>query len=386
MTTSVILGMLCAHLLCFCVMFLLISTRLNGKKMGMEVFALGNLLLGLAYILQLLDGPPDWGFMSVVNHTLTLCAPVAYLLGAMRFFDRPTPVLRPLLALAAGYSVLQVLVQLTLGDAARHALLAGLCVLLFLGMTVAVLYGRRSFAKDLHVEMTVFAVLIAGICILNAAKFAMILNGGVAALDMSSGFQKVFYIYMSFLATVLPPCAVWLVLRRLTDELRTLAAHDPLTRLLNRRGLMDALDAHFRSRTAAPAYLLIVDIDHFKSINDTHGHLMGDRVLSALGELLKQSVGEAGSTVARYGGEEFAILLPHATPALAQEVAERVRLRTKGLKIRHKQTNEVVLTLTLSAGVATLQRGDDAPAWIARADKALYHAKESGRDRVGMAA
>jgi diguanylate cyclase (GGDEF)-like protein len=67
-------------------------------------------------------------------------------------------------------------------------------------------------------------------------------------------------------------------------------------------------------------------------------------------------------------------------------VAERVRLRTKGLKIRHKQTNEVVLTLTLSAGVATLQRGDDAPAWIARADKALYHAKESGRDRVGMAA
>lgn len=282
MTTTVILGMLCVHLLCFCVMFLLISTRLNGKKMGMEVFALGNFLLGLAYILQLLDGPPDGGLMSVVSHTLTLCAPVAYVLGAMRFFDRPTPVLRPLLALAVTYTVVQILVQSLLGNEARHALLAGLCALLFLAMTVAVLYGGRTFARDLRVEMVVFAVLIGGICVLNAAKFVMILVGGLAALDMSSSFQKVFYIYMSFLATVLPPSAVWLVLRRLTDELRTLAAHDPLTRLLNRRGLMDALDTHFRSRTAAPAYLLIVDIDHFKRINDTHGHNVGDLVLCTL--------------------------------------------------------------------------------------------------------
>ena len=89
--------------------------------------------------------------------------------------------------------------------------------------------------------MSVFAVLIGGISVLNAMKFMLIVNGGMAALDLNSVFQKVFYIYMSFLATVLPPCAVWLVLRRLTDELRSLAAHDPLTRLLNRRGLMDAL-------------------------------------------------------------------------------------------------------------------------------------------------
>ena len=102
MVTTVILGMLCVYLLCFSVMFLLISTRLNGKKMGVEVFALGNLLLGLAYILQLFGGPPDEVLVSVVNHTLTLSAPVVYVLGAMHFFERPTPVLRPLLTLAAG--------------------------------------------------------------------------------------------------------------------------------------------------------------------------------------------------------------------------------------------------------------------------------------------
>ena len=137
MVTTVILGMLCVYLLCFSVMFLLISTRLNGKKMGMEVFALGNLLLGLAYILQLFGGPPDEGLVSVINHTLTLSAPVVYVLGAMRFFERPTPVLRPLLTLMAGYTLLQLLVQWLLGTEARHAMLAAACASLFLAMTVA---------------------------------------------------------------------------------------------------------------------------------------------------------------------------------------------------------------------------------------------------------
>ncbi|WP_244157222.1 hypothetical protein [Phytopseudomonas argentinensis] len=152
MVTTVILGMLCLYLLCFSVMFVLISTRLSDKKMGMDVFALGNLLLGLAYILQLVGGAPGWSALSVINHTLTLCAPVTYVLGAMRFFERPTAVLRPLLILAGTYSIAQAVVQLWLGNEARHALLAGVCALLFLLMTLAALYGSRTFARDLRVE------------------------------------------------------------------------------------------------------------------------------------------------------------------------------------------------------------------------------------------
>lgn len=284
MVTTVILGMLCVHLLCFCVMFLLISTRLKGKRMGMEVFALGNLLLGFAYILQLLGGPAHWGLMSVVNHSLTLCAPVAYVLGGLRFFERPVAVWRPLLVLATLYTVVQVTVQWGLGSEARHALLAGACTVLFLGMALAVLYAGRTMARDLWGEMILFAILIGGLCLLNAAKFSLIVMHGLPALSLHSHFQKAFYIYMSFLATVLPPCAVWLVLRRLTDELSNMAAHDPLTRLLNRRGLMEGLEAHFRSRADAPVYLLAVDIDHFKRINDAHGHKVGDRVLCRVAE------------------------------------------------------------------------------------------------------
>ncbi len=381
MTTTVILGMLCVHLLCFCVMFLLISTRLNGKKMGMEVFALGNLLLGLAYILQLLDGPPDWGFLSVVNHTLTLCAPVAYVLGAMRFFDRPTLVLRPLLALAIGYSLLQVLVHSVLGDAARHAMLAGACALLFLAMTVVALHGSRSYARDLSVEMMVFAVLIAGICILNAAKFALILDDGLAAIDMSSGFQKIFYIYMSFLATVLPPCAVWLVLRRLTDELRSLAAHDPLTRLLNRRGLMDALEAHFRSRTAGPAYLLIVDIDHFKSINDTHGHNVGDLVLARIADVLKATARQ-GDLICRLGGEEFVIIALDTDRAGVLQLAERTRAAIEHCEVSGigvKRPIRCTATIGVADEFTSAQAFDEC---LQQADVALYRGKAQGRNRV----
>nr|WP_288359148.1 GGDEF domain-containing protein [uncultured Pseudomonas sp.] len=362
-------------------MFLLISTRLADKKMGMDVFALGNLLLGLAYIMQLVDGPPDFGLMSVINHILTLSAPVTYLLGALRFFGRPTPTVRPLFALAAIYAALQLLVQALLGDEARHALLAGACVLLFLGMIIALLIGSQTFAKDLRVEMLVFAVLISGICVLNAAKFVMIVSGGMAALDMSSGFQRIFYLYMSFLATVLPPCAVWLVLRRLTDELRSLAAHDPLTQLLNRRGLIDALEVHFSSRTAAPAYVLIVDIDHFKRINDTHGHKVGDLVLCHVADALKATA-RGGDLICRLGGEEFVVIALDAEKAGVLQLAERMRKAIERIEVPGSNCNQTIRctgTIGVSAHFTSAQAFDD---FLQQADAALYRGKEAGRNRV----
>ncbi|MBD9505005.1 GGDEF domain-containing protein [Pseudomonas sp. BGr12] len=381
MVTTVILSMLCVHLLCFSVMFLLISTRLNGKKMGMEVFALGNFLLGLAYILQLLGGPAHWGAMSVVNHTMTLCAPVAYVLGALRFFDRPTAVWRPLLTLAVLYTALQLTVQSALGSEARHALLAGSCALLFLGMAVAVLYARQNVARDLRVEMIVFAVLIGGICALNAAKFAMIIQGGLAALDMNSSFQKVFYLYMSFLGTVLPPCAVWLVLRRLTDELRTMAAHDPLTQLLNRRGLVEGLEAHFRSRKAGPAYLLIVDIDHFKQINDNHGHKVGDLVLSHVAQVLKATA-RKGDLTCRLGGEEFVLVGLDMDRTGALQLAERARVAIEQSEVPGAIPDQPI-RCTATIGVSEAFTGTQAlDEYLQQADRALYRGKTAGRNRV----
>jgi len=384
MNATVILGMLCVHLMCFCLMFLLISIRLNDRKMGTDVFAAGHLLLGLAYCLQLVGGAPEWGVMSVVNHTLTFCSPVVYVLGAIRFFDRPIPVWGPLLTVAGLYTMAQVLVQAALGTEARHALLACACAVLFFGMVVALLYGVRTFARDLRVEMILFAVLIGGICVLNAAKFMMILDGGLQTLDMNSRFQMVFYLYMSFLGTVLPPAAVWLVLSRLVDQLRVLALNDPLTGLLNRRGLMEGLAAHFRSRTAGPAHLLIVDIDHFKRINDTHGHQVGDVVLCRVAEILK-SVARQGDLACRLGGEEFVVIALNADCGGGAHLAERVREAVAFSQMPGGDSHEPV-RCTVTIGVSTSFTSAEALDEVLRqADAALYRGKTSGRNRVEWA-
>lgn len=165
------------------------------------------------------------------------------------------------------------------------------------------------------------------------------------------------------------------------------AVLDPLTRVLNRKGF-DLEMASLLEQPLSPDCshcLIMLDIDHFKKVNDTHGHVMGDRVIQALGEVLRSCVADKAHAVARYGGEEFAILLPHCTLDYSVKLADKVRQRTKDMKIRDRRTQEVVLTVSISGGVAAMQQGDDASGLIARADGALYRSKQAGRDRVTCA-
>ncbi len=177
-------------------------------------------------------------------------------------------------------------------------------------------------------------------------------------------------------------------LQRARDE----ALLDPLTGILNRKGFDHRLQALLGQPAGEVAHgLVMLDIDHFKQVNDQYGHLTGDRVLQAIGEILRHTLsgcavpGHAEYEAARYGGEEFAILLPRTPLADCLRIAEDVRLRTRAMKVRRRDTQEVVLTVSVSAGVATALPGDDAPALIARADAALYASKNAGRDRVTCA-
>ena len=381
MVAKILVGMLCAHLLCFSVMFLLISQRLRPRKMGMDFFAVGNFLLGSAYVLQLVEGSPAWSAMSVLNHTLTLASPVAYWLGAMRFFGQPVPLLRPLLVFAVAYSVVQVLVQLSLGPVARYAMLSGMAALLFCVMALTVIYGVRTFAKDLYGEMVFFAVLICGICVLNAIKFYKLVTGGLDALQMDHSFQLVFYLYMSFLATVLPPSIVWLVLRRLSDDLRDIAARDPMTQLLNRRGLTEALQHYLSARNAEPVHLLMVDVDHFKRINDSHGHQAGDAVLCKVADVLQSAV-RRGDLVGRIGGEEFVVICLETDADGAMQLAERLRAAMEKQTIRVaglERSLQCTVTIGVSHSFKDATALDNA---MRQADAALYRGKAAGRNRV----
>jgi diguanylate cyclase (GGDEF)-like protein len=160
----------------------------------------------------------------------------------------------------------------------------------------------------------------------------------------------------------------------LLEQVRRLAGSDALTGLPNRRHFEETLDRELaRSlRTDQPVSLLMLDIDHFKKINDTHGHQAGDAVLRAVGRGFSDTV-RASDVVARYGGEEFAIVMPDALTEDAVAVADRIR--------RALQTLD--MPVTVSIGIATyLRHADDASALIEAADQALYESKRSGRDRA----
>lgn len=161
----------------------------------------------------------------------------------------------------------------------------------------------------------------------------------------------------------------------------------PLTRVLNRRGFEERLDAMLAQPPARGSQhcLIMLDIDHFKRVNDTHGHPVGDKVLEGLGAVLRSVPPEPGMACARYGGEEFAILLPSTTLNKAVQLAEAVRTRTRGVRLRNKTTNAVELTVTVSAGVAAWRPGEDAGTLVSCADAALYRSKANGRDRVMVA-
>lgn len=347
----------------------------------MDFFAAGNLLLALAYILQLVEGGPAWSVMSVVNHTLTLAAPIAYWLGAMRFFGRQVRLWRTLIIFSVVYGIAQCLVQWGAGPTARYAMLAAMASVLFFAMTITVIYGVRTFAKDLHGEMFFFAFLIGGICILNALKFLKIVDGGLDALHMDSRFQMIFYIYMSTLATIVPPSIVWLVLRRLTDSLRNMAARDPMTDLLNRRGLQEALTRSFNSRNAGAARLLLLDVDHFKLINDTYGHQAGDEVICQIADILRSTV-RSGDLTGRIGGEEFVAVFLEADGDRVIHFAERLRASVENRAIKVTGSDDV-LRCTVTIGVSPPFHGvDELEDALREADAALYRGKAAGRNRI----
>ena len=176
-------------------------------------------------------------------------------------------------------------------------------------------------------------------------------------------------------------------IERLRFELgreRDEALLDPLTRVLNRKGFDQRLEAMLAlpPMPGASHGLVMLDIDRFKTVNDSYGHMMGDRVLQVVAEVLANCLVDPAHCVARYGGEEFALLLPRCAPEFPLALAQACRERVKALKVRDRRTQGVVLVVTISAGVATVRAGDDAQELIARADAALYAAKKAGRDRV----
>lgn len=179
----------------------------------------------------------------------------------------------------------------------------------------------------------------------------------------------------------------FLELKKQLASVQNEALLDPLTGLKNRRGLQRGIDELVAGRPGGltGCALLMADIDHFKKVNDTHGHLLGDRVLQSVAQVLRTSI-KGRDLAARFGGEEFAILLPDTPESGAAALAEHIRQTVARGRIRRADRGEPIGGVTLSLGVAAYEPGETPEQWIARADQALYRSKQCGRDRVTLAA
>nr|WP_217904766.1 GGDEF domain-containing protein [Marinobacter lutaoensis] len=163
--------------------------------------------------------------------------------------------------------------------------------------------------------------------------------------------------------------------------LEQMALTDTLTGVPNRRALDEDLGriCHLANRHNESHSLILVDLDHFKAVNDTHGHLIGDQVLRMSADGLTRTLRNS-DRVYRFGGEEFAVLLPHTDAPHAREAAERIRLALASLAL--DRLVGAPLCITASCGVATHLAGEGPEQWLARADEALYRAKQAGRNQT----
>lgn len=167
------------------------------------------------------------------------------------------------------------------------------------------------------------------------------------------------------------------------DHLCELSLKDPLTGLANRRHFRNVLGREIDAvaRSGDSALLLMLDIDHFKKINDTYGHLAGDRVLQAIANCLATCV-RPMDTVARYGGEEFAAILPNCPASFGKIVAERIRETVGNLTISVSPLITIQVTVSIGGAYAPEWVRSTTALWTDRADIELYRAKSEGRNRV----
>lgn len=355
---------------------------LTEERRALGHWLLFSLLLsvGLMLIGQRPYGPP-W-LTDVLGNACALAGFVALRRGAslfMQLHSRDVEHVGLLVGVGAGL--------LLIGPApdglwARGLLLAGSLAWLFLRMageqfgSIRAQFGRRA-AWVAAVPLLLFGMV-------NLLRFVLALRGQLGALAVNQPVAvNYLLIYVGvFTAAVFNFLFLFLVVLRLLGRLTFQAEHDPLTGLLNRRAMQALLEREWqRHRRLGESFALVcVDIDHFKRINDRHGHAAGDVVLREVALLLRDAA-RGIDLVARMGGEEFLLLLPGADTRSGQTAAQRLRQTL----VAHEMllTPDVTKVVTASFGVATPLPGDaQVDVLLQRADAALYLAKSSGRNRV----
>lgn len=352
----------------------------RGHDDGLLHWGMGLTAHSLAYALFLLRGQID-PWLSVVLANMLLVATMALLQeGLYQFQRRPAPRLRiwlPVLLVGLAFGLLLERME------ARVVLLAVVIVLQLLQFVHAMAQGwGHTPGRGKAFVLAGLALPILGLALRAAATLAGAMD--VRTLTEPHPLQTLTFGLIAISMVLASFGYVTMVKERADARNHTLAFTDTLTGLHNRRHVHQALAQHLAlaQRTAMPLSLLLLDVDHFKRINDQHGHLEGDRVLRALAACISGRL-RTQDVAGRWGGEEFIAVLPATDTAGAQVLAERLRTAVQDCAFvtAHGQR----LSLSVSIGGHTLEPGVSAnsvEAMVGAADQALYRAKQRGRNRV----
>ncbi|KZN45319.1 GGDEF domain-containing protein [Pseudoalteromonas luteoviolacea] len=356
-------------------------TRMSQTIEGARYWAIALGILSVAYLSQLtLQGIPR-NIMVVTFNTCLIIGHALWLIGAWHFVHSP-PSKQKVLLLIAPVLVLSVVFTLIIPERSIRLLVIGVWLLYVRANYAWVLWQHAKQDKNeyIAVKITVSVVLLELIL-----SFLYTLYGAFGALpSIGEQFSWVGgYTWVVALIGIVAgiPLLMLLSAGRFVRKLEYAAHHDELTALLNRRGLTKCLDniMPLSQRKCHSLTVIMLDVDHFKRINDTFGHQTGDQILAHVGKQLHASV-RASDLVTRWGGEEFCIVLFDSNPAHALQLAEKIR---RAFTHSLAQVNTQVGEVTLSAGIASTETVSKAAfeATQLQADNALYQAKHNGRNR-----
>ncbi|MES2610648.1 MAG: GGDEF domain-containing protein [Pseudomonadota bacterium] len=351
------------------------------RREGVELWALGLLLNAMAYALFASRGHIH-ALLSIVLGNVLLCG-VFTCMGAavLQFQGRPLPwptiAVTPVL-MASGMAWF-------IDDYAARVVVAGLLLGALNLWILWILFIRRASTAGrgvwlvmaaLGLQALVFLVRVVVVGGSDQPASGIMQSNGVQTLTFSTTFIELMVATMGF---------IFMARDRADENNRRMAALDPLTGVANRRAAIAALDRDVARavRTRESISVMMVDIDHFKRVNDQYGHPVGDQVLCHVVSMLRDRI-RSQDLVSRYGGEEFLVVLPDTDLIGAHQLARQLCESVSGARYRHEGKD---ITVTVSIGVfgGRLEPGDSWDMLISAADRALYRAKELGRNRVEAA-
>ncbi|MBE1162265.1 GGDEF domain-containing protein [Dyella acidiphila] len=360
----------------------LLGSLLRSRVPGVREWLMADVALIVSMPLLLLRGHiPDLVSIIFANLVLSL-AGVSLYAGFARFLQRAPR--WPLLIACVAITLPPLLYWRYVVDSipmrvvTAMAFTAAIC----LAVAVVVARGRQPGRSRYPYVTTMVVAIIFAACQSARGLYFLGLNHVANALTFNTFINVVLLCVGAAMMPVLLMCGMMMVHDALLCDARDAVNRDFLTGALSREGFAAVAQTMLAQadRNRSPLACLIVDLDHFKSINDTYGHTGGDQVLCEFVSLVRATL-RAGDALGRVGGEEFVVLMPGVALGHAQSLAERLRHATMGHAV---VTENGTCTYTLSGGLAIRLPGESLDQLMVRADRALYQAKVSGRNTLSI--